>query len=679
MDISNYESKNGLPLFSKINEKSINSIISLLINNFNNDFKNLEKEMKNEKKNFYNLAIYKLEKIEYFLNYYLNIVNHLLSVKNNKLLRTNYEKILPKIIKITNKVSKSKILYKTLKNSSKQNLNNIQKYIIKKELLRLKLNGTNLNEQNKKKYLIISLKMSNLSLKYGNNVLDSINDYQLIIKRDENMKNMPKSALDLFSENAKKKFKHSTSINGPWVIGLDSHSIDTFLSYYPETNKRKEFYKKTIQIASYGKFNNTNLIYKILDQKNKFAKLLGYKNYVELSLVDKMANEKSIYKLLNNISKKALLKNKKDLKMIFEYFKIDKIEYWDKKYYLEKYVNEKFKFDKEEIKSYLLFDNVLQGLFKLSSRLFDIKIIEIDIKKQEINSYDKDLRLFYVYNVNNLKKRIASFYLDPYVRTGEKNSGAWMNAFSDRSKNLNQIPVAYLILNISPPLKNKPSLLSITDYQTLFHEFGHGLQHMLTEIDESYCSGLNNIEWDAVEICSQFMENWCFHKKTIMSFAKHYKTGKTLPNELYEKMIKYEKFFTSSKINNQIYFSMLDLYIHKHKITNYKDIQKKLSKKYLINEIDKDDCFLCHFDHIFSGSYDAGYYSYAWAEILSLDAFSAFEEIDMNNDKELKKMGIKFRKTFLAKGGSQETLTIFKEFRGREPNSNAYLKHYNLI
>ena len=679
MDILNYRSKNGLPLFSKINEKLIYNDITILINHFNHDFKNLEKEMKNEKKNFYNLAIYKLEKIEYLLNYYLNIVNHLLSVKNNKLLRTNYEKILPKIIKITNKISKSKILYETLKKTSKENLNKIQKYIVKKELLRLKLHGSNLNKQNKKKYLIISLKMSNLSLKYGNNVLDSINDYQLVIKKDKNMKNMPKSALDLFSENAKIKFKDSTSIHGPWVIGLDSHSIDTFLSYYPESNKRKEFYKKTLQIASYGKFNNTNLIYKILDQKNKFAKLLGYKNYVELSLVDKMANEKSIYKLLNNISKKALIKNKKDLKMILEYFKIDKIENWDKKYYLEKYVNENFKFDKEEIKPYLLFDNVLQGLFNLSNKLFDIKIIEIDIKKQEINSYDKDLRLFNVYNANNLKKKIASFYLDPYVRIGEKNSGAWMNAFSDRSKNLNQIPVAYLILNISPPVKNKPSLLSISDYQTLFHEFGHGLQHMLTEVDETYCSGLNNIEWDAVEICSQFMENWCFHKKTIMSFAKHYKTGKTLPDELYNKMINYENFFTSSKINNQIYFSMLDLYIHKYKITNYKDIQKKISRKYLINEIDKDDCFLCHFDHIFSGSYDAGYYSYAWAEILSLDAFSAFKEIDMNNDKELKKMGIKFRKTFLAKGGSQDALTIFKEFRGREPNSNAYLKHYNLL
>ena len=248
-----------------------------------------------------------------------------------------------------------------------------------------------------------------------------------------------------------------------------------------------------------------------------------------------------------------------------------------------------------------------------------------------------------------------------------------------KSKNLNKFPVAYLILNGTPPLNGKPSLMTLGEMETLFHEFGHGLQHMLTTVDEASSAGISNVEWDAVELPSQFMENWCYHKKTLMSFAKHYQTKEVLPDDLFNKIIKQKTYHVANGINRQIYFSMLDLYIHKNKITDIHSIQKKISKKYLVKDIDEDDKFLCAFEHIFAGGYSAGYYSYKWAEIMSLDAFSAFEEIDMDNDKEIKKLGLKFRNTILSKGGGTDPLTVFKEFRGREPKTDAFMKNYGLL
>ena len=356
-----------------------------------------------------------------------------------------------------------------------------------------------------------------------------------------------------------------------------------------------------------------------------------------------------------------------------------KLNLWDIAYYSEKLKEEELGFKEEDLKPYLVFENVLNGLFKLSEKIFNIQIKEVDTKKEGIDLWHSDVKYFEVYDISNKKNQIASFYLDPYVRPGEKKGGAWMNDCLGRNKNLDHKPVAYLILNGTPPLNGKPSLMSLSEMETLFHEFGHGLQHMLTTVEEGASSGINNIEWDAVELPSQFMENWCYHKKTLMSFAKHYQTKEVLPIDLYEKILKQNKFHVANGINRQIYFSMLDLYLYENKIQNIYDAQKKISEKYLVKSIDKEDRFLCSFEHIFAGGYSAGYYSYKWAEIMSLDAFSAFEEIDMDDDEAVKKLGLQFRNTILAKGGGTDPLTVFKEFRGREPNSDAFMKHYGLM
>ena len=672
-------SNNNLPLFSKINVIEIENNVNLSIDKLEKDFKELENKMENASKDYYKLCVYELEKINYPLHYYWGVISHLTGVKNNEELRKVFDKVQPDIIKSGNTIAQSKILFECFEKAKKQKLNGIQKRIIEHNLLSMTLSGVNLDKDKKKIYLDTQLKLGDLETKFKNNVLDAIKDYKMIIKKDENMKQLPINALELYSENALKNKMKSTPNDGPWVVSLDSPSLIPFLTYYPDSKKRKKLYKESIKKASYGDYNNTELIYEILDLQQKNAELLGYKNYVEVSLVEKIGTEKKINKLLNNISKKAKKKGKEDIQEIKDHFQLKKLDYWDIPYYIEKLRKEKSDFDEENFREYLVFENVLNGLFELSNKLFDITIKEVNVISENIDIWNNDVKFFRVYDNSDLNNEIASFYLDPYVRPEEKKGGAWMDECVGRNKILKHKPVAYLVLNGTPPLNSKPSLMTIREMETLFHEFGHGLQHMLTNVIEGEASGINGIEWDAVELPSQFMENWCYHKKTLMSFAKHYQTGKLLPEELYNKLIEQKTFQVANGINRQIYFSMLDLYVYSNKIDDIYKAEKKIAGKYLVKNIDKEDRFLCSFEHIFSGGYSAGYYSYTWAEIMSLDAFSAFEEVGLDNDEKVKEMGMKFRKTILAKGGGTNPLKVFKEFRGRDTNSDAYMKNYGLL
>jgi oligopeptidase A len=679
MKLNNIKNENNLPLFTQIENDDIEKNALIILNKLKTDFNELEDKMKIAEKDYYKLVVYELEKIQFPLNYYWGIISHLNSVKNNDNLRIIYDKINPEIIKISSNIEQSTNLYECLKKAKQQKLNGIQKRIIDGEILSMELNGVNLEETKKKDFLDIQLKLGDLETKFKNNVLDAVKEYKLVIKKDDYMSQLPASALELYSENAIKEKMKSTPIDGPWVISLDSPSLIPFMTYYPDSKKRKKLYIENIKKASHGKYNNTDLIFEILDLHQKMATLLGYKNYVEISLVEKIANEKKINKLLKSISKKSKKKGKEDFEEIKDYFKLKKLDLWDVPYYSEKLRKEKLDFDEEEFKKYLVFTNVLNGLFELSEKLFSINIQEVDVKQENIEVWSSEVKYFRVYDKNNSTKEIASFYLDPYVRPDEKKGGAWMDECLIKSKNLKTKPVAYLILNGTPPLNGKPSLMTLSEMETLFHEFGHGLQHMLTTVDEGQASGINGIEWDAVELPSQFMENWCYDKKTLMSFAKHYQTGEILPEDLYNKLIEQKKFHVANGINRQIYFSMLDLYVFSNKIEDIYKAEKNMAGKYLAKNIDKNDRFLCSFEHIFSGGYSAGYYSYIWAEIMSLDAFSAFNEAGLNNDEKIQELGMKFRNTILSKGGGTNPLKVFKEFRGREPNSDAYMKNYGLI
>jgi oligopeptidase A len=387
---------------------------------------------------------------------------------------------------------------------------------------------------------------------------------------------------------------------------------------------------------------------------------------------------------------------------------------WDIPFWSERLREKQYEFEEEQLRVYFPLDRVLTGLFSLAERLFSVRIVAAD---GEAQVWNPDVRYFKIYESKPSSpaagdKPIAAFFLDPYSRPAEKRGGAWMNTCVGRSKVMNQTPVAYLVCNGSPPVDGKPSLMTFREVETLFHgqshppppstlvspllpsavtatgahplvEFGHGLQHMLTKIEHADAAGINNIEWDAVELPSQFMENWCYDKQTLNGFAKHYVTGETIPDELFEKVKAAKNFHAGLAMVRQLYFGMLDLQLHStYDPSGDKtpfDIQREVATRYSVLPPLSEDRFLCSFSHIFAGGYAAGYYSYKWAEVMSADAFAAFEEVGLENEQAVRETGMRFRNTVLSCGGGKHPSDVFRAFRGKDPTPDALLRHSGLV
>ena len=681
---------NDLPKFSKIKSEEIEEGINFLLEKTEKDFEEYEKSLNGDVT--YNSVIEKQEEILFPLEYSWGIVSHLNSVKNSEELRNVYEKCQPLIIKLFNKMEQSKPVYDALNSLLEMNdLSDIEHRIVDTMSKSMHLGGVGLVNEKRKRFNEINLELADLSTKFSNNVLDSTKEYELILTNKDDIDGLPDSALALYSQQAVKSGnKDSTPENGPWRITLDIPSYLPVMKHLKSSEIRKKLYLAYITRASEGKYDNTENIKKILGLRKELSNLLNFNQYSELSLSKKMASKvKNVNELLNLLLDKSKPSAKKEYDRLKEYYllislsQLDELNSWDIPYWTERLSEKELGFKEEDIRPYLKLDNVLEGLFKLAKFLFDINIEEV-LTTDNIDVWHKDVRFFKIYD-SKTKEYLASFYLDPFSRPENKRGGAWMNSCLGRSKVLDKKPVAYLICNGSPPVKNEeeniPSLMTFREVETLFHEFGHGLQHMLTEVDDGPAAGINNIEWDAVELPSQFMENWCYHKPTFTSFAKHYKTDEQIPDELFEKILKQKTFMAGNGMCRQLYFSALDMYLH----NDYNDeddileVKSKIAQKFLVKQPLNEDRFLNSFNHIFSGGYSAGYYSYKWAEVMSADSFGAFEEIGLENEKEIKELGKKFRKTILAKGGGTHPTKVFKEFRGRDLNSDALLRHNGLM
>ena len=685
----------GLPKFNLFNVNMVESTIGSLLENQHNQFLNLEYKLIQQFESLdtnelFSLAIHETEKIDQPLDFAWSVLSHLKSVKNNNEIREVYDKCIPEIIKEGSYVSQSLPLFNALKKLSKSGeLSPVKQRIVDSSFKSMYLSGIDLIGDKKERFNEIKIRLSELSTKFSNNNLDYIADYELIVNSDNiHMKEMPMFALELYSQKAKKKYPESSPENGPWMVTLDAPSFIPFMKSYPNSDLREQIYRAYSSKASFGDKNNLPIIKEILELKKEISELLGFDNYVQISLEKKMAGSQTeIENLLNDLSKKSRDRAIDEINEIKNYqiFKEKSdnavLNPWDISYYCEKIKEEKLGLKEEELKPYFSLDNVLEGLFGVANNLFDIVIKE---SKGEVDVWDKDVKYFRIYNEGS-DEEIASFYLDPYSRPGEKNGGAWMNNCVDKSNLMGTKPVAYLVCNGSPPINDgdvcKPSLMTFDEVVTLFHEFGHGLQHMLTTIDESAASGISNIEWDAVELPSQFMENWCYHKPTLKSFAKHYITNEDIPDDLFNKILDNKNFNSGLSMLRQIYFSMMDLHLYSHEMKSEEDIlnvQKEFADRYLVSPRIEEDRFLCSFSHIFSGGYSAGYYSYKWAEIMSSDAFGLFEESDMNDKTKMNELGMKFRNTVLSLGGGTPPSDVFKSFRGREPQVDALLRHNGL-
>ncbi len=681
-----------LPEFNKFSSDRINQEFPSVIEKINLDFKKIEKFLSNylEQENLeWDKVINPLNEVNEILRWSWGVISHLNGVKNSESLREIYSKFLPEIINLSNKFGQSKIIYNALvKLKETNNFDEIKNRILDKEILEMEHRGISLDTDTQKEFNVISEKLGKLSTNFSNNVLDATNSWSLILNDKSQIDGVPERVLELMSISAHKYLKkegEADAKNGPWKLSLDIPTYTAFMTYANDRNLREKLYKAFVSRASHGEKNNSQIIEEILSLRTKQAKLLGYESWAELSLSTKMAKEiNNVEKLLEEIRKPAFKTAKNELVRLNKFSKdngfpiSEDLQSWDISYWSELLRKEKLNLDQESLRPWFPLNDVLKGLFKLSEKLFDIKVIEAI---NEAPIWNDDVLFFNILNKDD--EKIASFYLDPYSRPESKRGGAWMDECLNKNNiGRNTLPVAYLVCNQTPPSKDKPSLMSFDEVQTLFHEFGHGLQHMLTTVNLPQAAGINNVEWDAVELPSQFMENWCFHKNTLLNIAKHYKTGEKLSDENFEKLVKNRTFNCGMATLRQLHFAITDIRLHSNLYNNQdknsNEIRNEISRNTTVIEPIEEDKFLCCFSHIFAGGYSAGYYSYKWAEVLSADAFSMFEEADLENNQNIKAIGKKFKDTILSLGGSFSPLEVFKLFRGREPKTDSLIRHLGL-
>ncbi|KAE9344391.1 Organellar oligopeptidase [Phytophthora fragariae] len=623
------------------------------------------------------------------------VVGHLMSVRNSEELRAVHDKLQQLVIETVTEASQSKTLYDAYlavrEGDEWSKLELAQQRIIELSLRSATLSGVGLQGEDKDKFNKLKLRAAELSTKFSSNLLDATKAYSITVTDKKELEGLPPSLLQMFAQSARDDgHSEATPENGPWRVTLDPPSYVQFMKYSANRSLRETLYRAYATRASGESFDNEGIIVELLEIRQQIAKLLGFGSYAEVSISKKMApSVEEVEKMHRDLREKCVEIAHEEVKTVAEYAKehgqTEPLAPWDLGYWSEKLKAEKYLFTDEEIKPYFPLERVLDGLFSLTSRLFGVTIEAADGQAEVWNS---DVRFFNVRSTEGDKEVIAQFFLDPYSRPKEKNGGAWMNTCVDRScllgpkeKGGKRIPVAYIICNQSPPVGETPSLMTFREVETIFHEFGHGLQHMLTQMEYGDVAGINGIEWDAVEIPSQMMENFCYDKDTIAAISGHYKTGEPLPDELFEKLKAARNYMVATGMLRQLGFGALDMYLHSHYSPSQEPLfaaQQRLLSEYAVLRPLEEDRFLCSFAHIFAGGYAAGYYSYKWAEILSCDAYGAFEEAAKESPEAAARVGRRFRDTILARGGGQHPEQVFEAFRGRKPSVLPLLTQYGM-
>ncbi|WP_414528416.1 M3 family metallopeptidase [Nodularia chucula] len=682
----------GLPPFPEIQPEQIIPAFTELLAELDQKLTNLEANIQPTWKGL----VEPLEKLTEQLTWTWGIVSHLMGVKNSPELRTAYESVQPQVVQFSNKLGQSQPVYNALKqlraSDNWETLESAQQRIVTAAIRDAELSGVGLQGEARERFNAIQMELAELATKFSNHVLDATKGFSLTLTTKAEIHGLPDSLLSLAAQAAREAgAENATPENGPWRITLDFPSYGPFMQHSTRRDLREQLYKAFITRASSGELNNQPLIERTLELRQELAQLLGFANYAELSLASKMApNVAAVEALLEELRQASYDAAVQDLEALKAFAasknapEADDLQHWDTSFWAERQREEKFAFTAEELRPYFPLPQVLDGLFGLVKRLFGITVTPAD---GQAPVWHESVRYFQI--ADETGSPLAYFYLDPYSRPAEKRGGAWMDVCINRSKITEngvtsiRLPVAYLVCNQSPPVDGKPSLMTFYEVETLFHEFGHGLHHMLTKVDYTGAAGINNVEWDAVELPSQFMENWCYERPTLFGMAKHYQTGEPLPEHYYQKLLAARNYMSGSVMLRQIHFSSVDVELH----YRYRpggdetvaDVRQRLAQTTTVLQPLPEDAFLCAFGHIFAGGYAAGYYSYKWAEVLSADAFAAFEEAGLEDEQAIKATGKRYRDTVLALGGSQHPMNVFASFRGREPSTTSLLKHTGLL
>lgn len=615
-----------------------------------------------------------LEDLEEKISRAWSQVGHMNAVVNSPELREAYNACLPKLTDFYSDLAQDERLYAKFRalraNPDFESLSPAQRKIIENELRDFRLGGAELPPAEKARFKEIQEALSKLAAKFEENLLDTTNDYALYVENADELTGIPDDALQAAAEAAKEDGKTG------WKFTLHFPSYMPVLQYAENRALRETLYRAYATRASeFGKpeWDNTALIRDILKLRREAAHLLGYKNYAEMSLATKMADSpQQVAEFLDTLAKRAKPFAERDMQELTEYaakLGISDMQAWDVAYASEKLREEKYAFSDQEVKQYFPESKVLEGLFKVVETIFGVHV-----RKSQAPVWHQDAAFYDIHD--HAGKLVGQFYLDLYARNN-KRGGAWMDEAITRRKIGSQVtaPVAFLTCNFSAPVGGKPALFTHDEVITMFHEFGHGLHHMLTQVDDYGVSGIKGVEWDAVELPSQFMENFCWEWDVLRHMTQHVETGEHLPRGLFDKMVAAKNFQAGMQTVRQIEFSLFDIRLHgeydPEGTPTPIDLIEQVRDEVAVVRPPKWNRFPNNFSHIFAGGYAAGYYSYKWAEVLSADAYSMFEEHGVLSEE----TGRRFWTEILAMGGSRPALESFVAFRGREPSIDALLRH----
>ena len=676
----------GLPRFDAIRPEHVTPAIEQLIASASAVVSELEKPAENVS---WDNFVIPLEEATEQLGRAWGVINHLNNVADTPELRATYNENQPKVTEFWTALSQNEALfdkYKAIKAGPEYaGLSLARKKIVDNAVRDFRLGGAELPPEKKERFADIQEQHAAVSTRFSENVLDATNDYKYLVTDEADLAGVP--------DDAKQAARAAAEADGKTGFQFTLH----FPSYFPilqfadKRELREIIYRASATKASemgtvfseLEKWDNTSNIATLLKLRDEEAKLLDYRNFAEVSLVPKMAQSpEHVIEFLEDLARRARPFAEQDLAELRAFAKdelgIDKLEAWDVTYASEKLREQRYAFSAQEVKEYFPEPKVIGGLFKLVQRLFSVQILP-----DTAPVWHADVRFF---RIERDGKLVGQFYLDPYARSG-KGGGAWMDDARGRRMTTGgevQTPIAYLVCNFTPPAtvdgKLQPSLFTHDEVTTLFHEFGHGLHHMLTQVDEIAVSGISGVEWDAVELPSQFMENFCWEWDVLQGLTAHVKTGAPLPRALYDKMLAAKNFQSGLQTLRQVEFSLVDMHLHyDYDPASAQTVQELINdvrQKFSVMMPPAFNRFQHSFGHIFSGGYAAGYYSYKWAEVLSADAYAAFEEaVEAGGGALSEETGKRFQQEILAVGGSRSALDSFKAFRGREPSIDALLRH----
>ncbi len=663
----------GLPPFSKIRPAHVEPAIDYLLAH---NRAQVERLLHQDAPLDWHSLVQPLEQLEDYLSRAWSPVSHMNAVANNSELRLAYNACLPKLSAYATEMGQNERLYAAYKAVAqcREGLDQAQRKLLENALRDFHLSGVDLPIDKKLRFGEISQELSQLTSQYSDNVLDATNAWSKLITDEAELAGLPPSALDLARQNAAQQEQEG------WLLNLDFPCYLPVMTYADNRALREEMYTAYCTRASdqgphAGQWDNSKLMEQILALRHELAGLLGFENYAQRSLAKKMARTPDeVLGFLQELAQRAHAQAQKELDEVRAFARerhgAGELAVWDIGYYSEKLRQHLYDFSQEELKPYFPESRVVPGLFAVVERLFGIEITQV----QGVDVWHPDVRFYEIRDAAGEVR--GQFYLDLYARR-HKRGGAWMDDCISRlfTEDYDQIPVAFLTCNFSPPVGDKPALFTHDEVETLFHEFGHGLHHLLTRVDYPAVGGINGVAWDAVELPSQFLENWCWEREALDLISGHVDSGESIPEPLYRKMRAAKNFQSAMQMVRQLEFALFDFYIHleysPQRGGRIYEILHEVREQVAVVRPPDFNRFAHSFSHIFSGGYAAGYYSYKWAEVLSADAFSLFEERGIFD----RDTGAAFLHNILEQGGSRDAMDLFVAFRGREPKIDALLRH----